>query len=584
MSKLFVKTLRDDPSDAEVASHKLLIRGGFIRQLASGIFINLPLGNRALKKIENIIREEIENIGGIEVVMPVVHSADIWKESQRYYQIGDEMGRFKDRNNHDMVLAMTHEEVVAYLVRKDIRSYKQLPSLVYHIQTKWRDDPRPRAGLIRVREFVMKDSYSLDMDDAGLDIQYDRHYKAYFNIANRCDLPVIAVKSDSGMMGGKIAHEYMYLTPIGEDTLMICDKCESSANRQIAKIHKEAAAKEDLLPIEEVETPGITTIEALSEFLGVPKSKTAKAVFNIATIKKDDDYEDRLVMAIVRGDMEANETKITNTLKAKGLRPAQEEEIAAAGTVAGYASPIGLKDIIVIVDDLIPESTNMVAGANKENFHLKNVNFKRDFKADYIADIVQAQDGDPCPQCQSPLKGYRGVEVGNIFKLGTRYSDALGCNFLDKDGKWRPVVMGSYGIGVGRLLACIAEEHNDKDGLLWPITVAPYHLYMISIGDKGKEIAKDVYDQLWQEGVEVLYDDREESPGVKFKDSDLLGLPIRVTISDRSLDKGGAELRLRGEKDNTIIPIEEIVAKIKEVKANLEQAIAQKVIEKAPEQ
>lgn len=583
MSKLFIKTLRDDPSEAEVTSHTLLLRAGFIRQLAAGIFINLPFAKRSTVKIENIIREEIEKIGGQEMTMPVIHPADIWKESKRWYQIGGEMGRFKDRNEHDMVLAMTHEEVVAYLVRKEIRSYKQLPALIYHIQTKWRDDPRPRAGLIRVREFVMKDSYSLDATEAGLDKQYENHYRAYFNIAHRCDLPVIAVKSDTGMMGGNIAHEFIYLTPIGEDTLMICEKCGFSANRQIAKFHKEPGKKEQLKPVQEVATPGVTTIEDLAAFLGVPEAKTAKVVFNIAEIKKEEEYEDRLVLAIIRGDMEVSETKLVNTLGAKSLRPAHDEEIEAKGTVPGYASPIGLKDIITVVDDLIPASTNLVAGANKEGFHLLNVNYDRDYKADIVADIAQARDGDPCPQCKSPLKDFRGVEIGNIFKLGTRYSDHLGCNFLDKEGEWQPIVMGSYGIGVGRLLASIVEEHNDKDGICWPITVAPFHLYLVSIGDKAKEIAHQVYKDLWQEGIEVLYDDREDSPGIKFKDADLIGLPLRMTISDRSLQKGGAELKLRKEKDSTIIPLNEVTQQVKELKTRLEAEIAGKVAQKAGE-
>ncbi len=581
MSKFFVRTLRDDPSEAEVTSHKLLIRAGFIRQLAAGIFIALPFAKRSFTKIENIIREEIEKIGGIEMTMPVVHPADIWKESKRWYQIGGEMGRFQDRNEHDMVLAMTHEEVVAFLVRKEIRSYKQLPSLIYHIQTKWRDDPRPRAGLIRVREFVMKDSYSLDATEEGLDKQYRNHYSAYFNIAHRCALPVIAVKSDTGMMGGNIAHEFIYLTPIGEDTLMICEKCGFSANRQISRFFKQADPKEDLKAVEEVATPDATTIEALAEFLGIPKTKTAKVVFKIAEIKEGEEYKEKLVLAIIRGDMEVSDTKLVNVLRARSLRPAHDEEITAKGAVPGYASPIGLKDVITIVDDLIPVSGNLVAGANKTGHHLLNVNYDRDYKADTAADIAQAQDGDPCPQCKAPLQGFRGVEIGNIFKLGTRYSEYCGGNYLDKDGVWKPIVMGSYGIGVGRLLAAVVEQHNDPDGICWPITVAPFHLYLISIGDKAKETADKIYQDLWQEGIEVLYDDRDESPGIKFKDADLIGLPIRLTVSDRSLQKGGAELKFRKEKDSTIIPLAELTARIKEEKSRLELEIARKVAEKA---
>ncbi len=575
MSQNFVKTQRDDPKDAEVISHKLLLRAGFVRQLAAGIFISLPFAYRTAKKIEQIIRDEINKIGGQELTMPVVHPSEIWKETKRFYQIGSELGKFKDRNDHEMVLAMTHEEVVAYLVRREIRSYKQMPALIYHFQTKWRDDPRPRAGLIRVREFVMKDSYSLDATEEGLDVQYRNHYQAYFNIANRCRLPVVAVKSDSGMMGGSIAHEFMYLTPIGEDTLMICKECGFSANRQISKFRKPEPVKEDLLPMEKVATPNASTIEDLAKFLDIPESKTAKVVFRTASIKNEDteEYEDKLVIAIVRGDMEANETKISNIIKAKALRPAVDEEIKAVGCVPGYASAVGIEGAIVIVDDLAAESSNLVAGANEEGYHLLNVNYQRDYKADIVTDIATALEGDPCLNCGKPLESSRGVEIGNIFKLGTRYSDSMGCNFLNQDGKLEKVIMGSYGIGVGRLLASIAEERNDENGLIWPITVAPYHVYLVAIGDDGKKIADQAYKDLEAEGIEVLYDDRDESPGTKFKDADLIGIPIRVTVSSRSLKKGGAELKLRTSKDSEIIPVEEIVALTKGAKEALEADI-----------
>ncbi len=581
MSQNFVKTQRDDPKDAEVISHKLLLRAGFVRQLGAGIFISLPFAYRTAKKIEQIIREEINKIGGQELTMPVVHPSEIWKETKRFYQIGPELGKFLDRNDHEMVLAMTHEEVVAYLVRKEIRSYKQMPALIYHFQTKWRDDARPRAGLIRVREFVMKDSYSLDATEEGLDIQYRNHYQAYFNIANRCQLPVVAVKSDSGMMGGSIAHEFMYLTPIGEDTLMICKKCGFSANRQISKFTKPEPLKEEMLPIEKKATPNASTIEDLAKFLDIPESKTAKVVFRTASIKnvETDEYEDKLVIAIVRGDMEANETKISNILKAKALRPAHDEEIRAVHCVPGYASAIGIEGAVVVVDDLVAESSNLAAGANEEGFHFLNVNYGRDYKADVVADIATAREGDPCINCGGPLESSRGVEIGNIFKLGTRYSDSMGCNFLNQDGKLEPVIMGSYGIGVGRLLASIAEEHNDENGLIWPITVAPYHVYLVAIGDEGKRIADKAYKNLEAAGVEVLYDERDESPGTKFKDADLIGLPIRVTVSERSLKNGGAELKLRTGKENEIIPVEEIVTRTLAAKEKLEAGIEASIID-----
>jgi len=582
MSQLFGQTLRETPSEADVASHRLLLRAGFIRQLAAGIFSYMPLARRSLNKIENIIREEINAIGGQELTMPVVHPADIWKETGRWYQIGSEMGRFKDKNNRDMVLAMTHEEVVSDLVRKEIRSYRQLPRLIYHIQTKWRDDPRPRAGLIRVREFTMKDSYSLDADWEGLDKQYRNHYQAYFNIFNRCDLPVIAVKSDVGMMGGKMAHEYMYLTPIGEDTLLLCDQCGYSANRQMAPFKKDTHPEEKMLPVEKVATPDCKTIADLARFLDIPESKTAKAVFMMATIPQGVETIDKFVFAVVRGDMEVNETKLSNAVKAKELRPATEEEIRAVGAEPGYASPVGLKDTLVVVDDLIPLSPNLVAGANEEGYHLRNVNFGRDYSADIVTDITLAQEGNLCIQCGGSLREVRGVEAGNIFKLGTRYSDAMGCTFLDKDGLEKPIIMGSYGIGSGRCLACVAEEHNDELGLIWPISVAPYQAHLVMLPGKNDQKASLTADKLYNDlknaGVEVLYDDREESPGVKFTDADLIGLPIRLTISDRMVKEKSVEFKLRRSDSKETIAEADAVTKVKAEIERLETEIKRKVV------
>jgi prolyl-tRNA synthetase len=544
MSKLFSQTLREAPAEAEIPSHRLLVRAGYIRQLGAGVYTNMPLAKRSLTKIENIMREEIDAIGGQEMTMPVINPADVWKETNRWYEVGSEMSRFHDRNGRDMVLAITHEEVVGDLVRKEIHSYRQLPLLVYHIQTKWRDDPRPRAGLIRVREFTMKDSYSLDVDENGLDDQYRAHFQAYFNIFNRCDLPTIAVKADPGMMGGSMSHEYMYLTPVGEDTILICDECGYTANRQIALFQKPIPEEEELLPKEKVATPGVTTITDLAQFLGVPDSKTAKAVFQVATLMEGKEEVEKFVFVVVRGDMEVNETKLVNAVNAKALRPAEDEEIMAVGAVPGYASPMGLSGVLVVVDDLILKSPNLVSGANEEGFHMLNVNYGRDFEADIVTDIVTAEFGAACPECSATMRTSRGIEVGNIFKLGTRYSDPLGCEFLDKDGKSKPVVMGSYGIGSGRLLASIAEEYHDDYGLIWPITVAPYHVHLVALR-KGEIEAEKLYEELLDEGVEVLFDDRDETPGVKFNDADLIGIPIRVTVSKRSLDQNGVEIKLR---------------------------------------
>jgi prolyl-tRNA synthetase len=577
MTQLFGQTLREPPADAQIASHRLLVQAGFIRQLGAGIFSYLHLAKRSITKIENILREEMDAIGGQEITMPVVHPADVWKETGRWYEIGSEMARFYDKNKHDMVLAMTHEEVVADLLRTEIQSYKQLPRLVYHIQTKWRDDPRPRAGLIRVREFTMKDSYSLDVDWEGLDAQYRAHYQAYFDIFHRCGLPVGAIKSDVGMMGGKMAHEFMYLTPIGEDTILMCDGCGYMANRQIARFQKPAAVEEEPKPIEKVATPHMSTIKGLAEFLDIPESRTAKVLFMVATVTEGQEDVEKLVFAIVRGDMDVNETKLANAIKAKSLRPATEDEIQAVGAVPGYASPIEVKGATVVVDDLIPMSANLVAGANEEGYHLLNVNYGRDYQAAIVQDIVVAEEGDACPDCGAAMRASKGVEVGNIFKLGTRYSEAMGGTFLDRDGKERPVIMGSYGIGVGRLLACVAEDHHDEQGLIWPISVAPYQVYIVAL-QGSEESAERLYADLRAANVEVLYDDRDERAGVKFNDADLIGIPIRLTVSKRSLEAGGIEFKLRHSAERVVIPEEEIVSYVQGQIEALQAEIAEKVV------
>lgn len=568
LSRLFCQTLRETPADTEVASHQLLLRAGYIRQLGAGIFTYLPLAYRVISRIMTIMREEMNALGGQEILMPVVQPADVWKETGRYFQIGSEMGRFLDKTGHEMVLAMTHEEVVADLVRGTIRSYRQLPALVYHLQTKWRDDPRPRAGLIRVREFIMLDSYSLDADWDGLDTQYHAHYDAYHRIFNRCGLKAVAVRSDTGMMGGKEAHEYMYLTPIGEDSLLFCDACGYAANRQVATTRKPVTEHEDPLPLEKVATPGASSIEELAAFLNVPTVKTAKAVFFTGRFPHGNDWREELIFVVVRGDMEVNETKVANLLKASELRPATDEEIRASGAVPGYASPVGLGKVKIIVDDLVTRSANLVAGANEEGYHLRNVNYGRDYQADQVADISAVRDGDACPQCGASMRLARGVEVGNIFKLGTRYSDALRCTFLDEKGENQPVIMGSYGIGVGRLLACVAEEHHDERGLVWPAAIAPYPVHMVVLPGREVDtgvIAASVEAALTSADLEPLVDDREESAGVKFNDADLIGLPVRLTVSERAFKQGGVELKLRSSGEARVIPLDQIVAEVKSI-------------------
>ena len=572
MSQLFGQTLREVPADAEIASHQLLLRAGYIQQMGAGIFSYMHLAKRSLTKIEQIMRDEIEGIGGQEISMPVVQPADLWKATGRWYEIGAEMGRMKDRNDRDIALAMTHEEAVAFLTKNLIHSYKQLPRLVYHIQTKWRDDPRPRAGLIRVREFTMKDSYTLDADDEGLDKQYQAHFDAYFRIFQRCGLPVVSVQSDVGMMGGKMAHEYMYLSPVGEDTLIICPECGYIANRQVAAFQKAEAASEEMLPIEKVATPEVKTIEDLTAFLEIEKARTAKAVFMMGTFVDGEESHDKLVFAVIRGDMDVNETKLANAAGAMALRPAVDEEIKAIGAVPGYASPLAVKDAMIVVDDSIVGSPNLVAGANEEGYHLRNVNYDRDFKADVVADIAVAEAGHACSECGTALTASRGVEVGNIFKLGTRYSASVGANFLDKDGKEKPVVMGSYGIGVGRLLACAAEECHDDYGLTWPVSIAPYEVCIVSLRG-GEEEATALYEELQQAGIDVFFDDRDERPGVKFNDADLIGIPLRLTVSKRSLEAGGVEFKCRSCKDREIIQRDEVVDFIIQQKKELFAAL-----------
>jgi len=561
---LFGLTLREAPSGVEVVSHELLLRAGFIRQLAAGIFSYLPLAKRSIGKIESILREEMDAAGGQEVSMPVVQPADVWERSGRYSATGEELVRLSDRRNREMVLAMTHEEIVAGLAANEVDSYQRLPRLVYQIQTKFRDDPRPRAGLIRAREFTMKDAYSLDRDERGLDQQYSTLHEAYFRIFDRCGLPAIAVGADVGIMGGSTAHEFMYLTPVGEDTILICDRCGYTANRQVARFRKPVSEAEELRQIEKVATPGADTIETLACSLEIPESRTAKAIFQVATVEGSE----RFVLAVVRGDMELDETKLANAVGAGGLRPARPEEIRATGAEPGYGSPIGVEGATVIVDEAIPASPNLVAGANEEGFHLLNANYGRDFEADTVADIASAGDGSLCPECANAMRAVRGVEVGNIFKLGTRYSEALGASFLDEDGKRKPVVMGSYGIGVGRLLACIAEEHHDEDGLVWPPSVAPYHVHIVAA--RAGEVAEGLYESLISAGVEVLYDDRRESLGTKFKDADLIGVPIRLTLTPRSLENGGVEIKARRETEGYVAPIEEAVAAVSSEISRLE--------------
>jgi prolyl-tRNA synthetase len=558
LSTLFFASLRDDPAEAEMASHRLLVRAGYVRQLGAGIYSLLPLGFRVQQRIEQVIREEMNAIGGQEMEMPVVHPAELWRESGRYQKIGPEMVRFKDRSGRDMVLAMTHEEVVADLVRDLVKSYRQLPAIVYHFQTKFRDEPRARGGLIRVREFVMKDAYTLDADDESLERSYMAHYHAYERIFERLGLETVAVGADVGIMGGSLAHEFMVFNEHGEDSLVLCESCGYAANQQIASVRKPDPPAEEQRPSEEVATPGTDTIASLAEHLGVGTDRTAKAAFFVAA-------DGRLITAIVRGDFEVNETKLVNALKlVGGIRPAQAEEIRAAGMEPGYGSPVGARDTTVIVDDLVAATPNLVAGANRHGYHLLNVNVGRDYEPDAVADITNAREGDPCPECGTPVVLRQGIEVGNIFKLGTDFTEKLNATYLAEDGSRRHVVMGSYGIGLGRNMACIVEAHHDEKGIAWPESVAPYPAHLVALGAARDpavaEAADSLYRRLTQAGVDVLYDDRDESPGVKLTDAELLGMPLIVTISPRSLAAGGAEVTRRATGDRQIMAIPEVEA------------------------
>ncbi len=542
----------------------MLVRAGYIRQLAAGLYSYLPLAHRSLRKIEQILREEMDAIGGQEMCMPVVHPAELWQSSGRWYEIGDEMGRLTDRRGRDLVLAMTHEEVVTNLCKTEIKSYRQLPQMVYHMQTKFRDELRARGGLIRVREFVMKDSYTLDVDLAGLQKQYQAHYDAYYRIGARVGLSLVAVQSDPGMMGGKIAHEFMYVTPIGEDSLAICEETGYASNLDVATFRKKPDDNGAPQPLTRVHTPGQSTIAMVAAYCGVSTRQTAKMVFYMGDFGPEP--PPKLIAAVVRGDLEVNELQVRYKVGAQAIRVAEADEIEAAGCVPGYASPRNIDHdrAIVIVDDLVATSSNLVMGANERDYHFTGANYGRDFEADIVAPIALAYDGAPDPIAGRPLKIVRGVELGNIFQLGTRYSDSMGAAYTDEKGTEHPIVMGSYGIGVGRTLACVAEEYSDDYGMDLPISVAPYHVILISLGRTGKvrEKAEALYDALCKAGVEVLYDDRDASPGVKFADADLRGMPLRCTISARSLKRGGIEFGRRRSKQLEIVTLDQAVTRI----------------------
>ena len=558
ISKLFGKTLREVPADADTVSHRLLVRAGMVNQLAAGVYSYLPLGWRVLRKIENIIRDEMNKLGGQEVNLPVLQPFELWQQSGRDHAFGKALFTLYDRRERRLALGPTHEEVITQLVGRYVQSYRDLPLQLYQIQTKFRDEPRPRGGLIRVREFGMLDLYSFDIDEAGLDKSFDSMLTAYRNIYERCRLPAMMVEADSGAIGGKDSNEFMLIAESGEDEILHCDRCKYAANLEKAESVKGSIDNGQPQAIEEVATPGMGSIEEVAGFLGIPHNHTMKAVFYMA--------DGKVVFVVIRGDLDVNDIKLNNVLKATDLRMATEDEVIEAGIVAGAASPVGLKGYKVIADDSITTATNLVAGGNKPDTHIKNVNYPRDFKADIVVDIASAKAGDICPRCGGKLKSIHGIEVGHVFKLGTFLSETFDAFFSDENGEPRPVVMGCYGIGLGRLLAAAIEQNNDEKGIIWPVPIAPYHVYLCPLYREGTRVAESadkLYTELESAGLEVLYDDREESPGVKFNDADLLGIPYRITVSPRTLQKDSVELKKRSEKDSEIVPLADIKARLK---------------------
>ena len=559
-TQLVSKTLRSDPSEAETASHRLMLKAGMLYQVAAGVYAYLPLAWRSLRKIESIIRQEMDAAGAQELMMPTLQPMELWEESGRADTLGETLFSLQDRRGRTMVLAPTHEEVITNIVRANVQSYRDLPLILYQIQTKFRDEPRPRAGLVRVREFDMKDAYSFNADDDSLQESYQAMAQAYRNIYRRCDLPVLMAEADSGAIGGKDSHEFILLAPTGEDTVITCSGCGYAANAEKAVgVYPEVPADPEL-PLEEVSTPGIRTIAELTQFLDISTAKTLKAVFYLA--------DGEVIFVTIRGDLEVNEVKLKNALGCHDLRLASNEEVQAAGLVAGSASPMGIAGIKRVADPSITQGSNFVVGANKPDTHARNANYPRDFQVDVLVDIALSQPGHLCPRCGHSLETSRGIEVGHIFKLGTFYSEALGALYLDGEGHQRPIIMGCYGIGVGRLLAAAIEQNHDEQGIIFPASIAPYQVHLVGLNLAKQEVAEAadrLYQDLWEQGIETLYDDRtDETAGVKLNDADLLGLPIRLVISPRTLSSSAVELKGRREAEASLVPMGQLVTTIQD--------------------
>ena len=565
LSKMHIKTLREVPNEAEIASHILLLRTGMIRKLVSGVYGFMPLGWRSIRKIEDIIRQEMDCKGAQEIHMSALQPAELWQESGRWFAYGPEMWRVKDRNQREFCLGPTHEEVFTDIIRNDVTSHRQLPMNLYQIQTKYRDEARPRFGLMRSREFIMKDAYSFDKDYEGLDKSYNEMYEAYERVFTRCGLKFRPVEADTGAIGGSGSHEFTALSEVGESEIAYCDSCEMAATVERAACVDAAADGDDvaMLEMEEVYTPGTKTIEEVANFLGLPQEKTIKALLFVTY--DEEGKQNGYVAAFIRGDRELNMVKLVNALNIPehSIEFADEEKMGAVtGAVGGFTGPVGLHDCKIVVDSELVGLKNLCAGACKADHHIKNVNYGRDYKGDIVCDLKTLKVGDACPVCGAPIKHARGIEVGQVFKLGTKYSAAMNATYKDENQKDQLIVMGCYGIGVTRTLSAVVEQHHDEDGIIWPVSVAPYHAIISLVNIKDEEqvaAAERIYEELQRAGVEVLLDDRNERPGVKFKDADLLGIPVRITVGKRA-PEGVVEYKLRREAEKSEKTIEEAIA------------------------
>lgn len=552
LSQMYIRTLREVPNEAEIPSHIWLLRSGMIRKLVSGVYGFMPLGFRSVRKIEEIVRQEMDAKGGQEIHMSALQPAELWQESGRWYAYGPEMWRLKDRNEREFCLGPTHEEIFTDIVRNEVNSYRQLPLNLYQIQTKYRDEKRPRFGLMRSREFVMKDAYSFDRDWEGLDKSYKEMYDAYEKVFTRCGLTFRAVEADTGAIGGSASHEFTALSDVGESEIAYCENCNMAATTERALCIDDEPAAEAELPMEKVLTPGTKTIEEVSGFLKVDQKKTMKALLFKVYGETEEAFE--YVAAFVRGDRELNMTKLVNALNVPehAIEFADESEMAAVtGCVGGFTGPVGLHDCKIVVDSELVGHKNLVAGACEHDYHIKNVNYGRDYKGDIVTDLKLIRKGDPCPVCGAPVKFARGIEVGQVFKLGTKYSKAMGAYYKDENMEDQVIIMGCYGIGVTRTLAAIVEQHHDDNGIIWPVSVAPYHVIVtiVNTGDEVQEaLAEKIYQNLRSAGIEALIDDRKERPGVKFKDADILGIPVRITVGKKAADNV-VEYKLRRDSE-----------------------------------